>query len=54
MVRVAVALAAGVPLSDACTVKLDVPAAVGAPEITPLVAFKVRPLGKPPFVMAQE
>ena len=54
MLRLAVAVAAGVSLSETCTVKLDVPAPVGVPEITPLVAFNVRPFGKLPCTIVQE
>ena len=34
------------PLFLAVTVKLDVPCAVGVPEITPVLSSKVRPFGK--------
>ena len=54
MLRAAVAVTAGVSLSETCTVKLDVPALVGAPETTPLVAFNVISLGKLPCTIVQE
>ena len=41
-----------VPLA-ACTVKLNVPAAVGVPLNTPLVPLRVRPAGSVPVVMLQ-
>jgi len=37
----------------ALTEKLNVPAAVGVPEITPVVAFKVRPAGSTPLDIDQ-
>src|SRR5260370_28571218 len=37
----------GLPLSLTAAVKLDVPVAVGVPEITPVVAARVRPAGRP-------
>lgn len=37
-------------VSEACTVKLDVPALVGVPEIVPL-APRIRPAGSEPAVM---
>jgi hypothetical protein len=52
--RLAVAVAAGVSLSDTCTVKLDVPTSVGVPEITPPAASNVRPFGKLPCAIVQE
>lgn len=51
MLKLAVAEADGFPLSDTCAVKFDVPTPFGFPEISPLVAFKVRPLGKLPCVI---
>lgn len=36
------------------TVKVDVPAAVGVPEIAPLLALSDRPFGRLPVVMLQE
>ena len=36
----------------ALTVKLYVPAAVGVPEITPVAAFKLNPVGRPPLDIA--
>jgi hypothetical protein len=48
MVTVSVSVALPVPeLFVALTVTLDVPAAVGVPEIKPVVVFIVRPAGKP-------
>jgi hypothetical protein len=44
---VAVLLSASVTF----TVKLDVPVAEGVPEITPVLAFSVRPAGKLPLLM---
>ena len=47
MLRAAVAVLV-VTVSVTCTVKLLVPVAVGAPLITPLLTFKVRPAGRLP------
>jgi hypothetical protein len=44
---------AGLPLSVTVAVKLDVPVAVGVPEITPVVAARVNPAGRAPEVMLQ-
>ena len=52
MLRVAVAILAGVEESVTVTVKLEVPAAVGVPEITP-APLNVRPAGSVPDVTAQ-
>jgi hypothetical protein len=50
MLRLAVDVS-GVPSESLTpTVKLDVPAAVGVPEIAPLLAFSVNPEGKLPVV----
>ena len=38
----------GLPLSLTVTVKLDVPVAVGVPEITPVAAARVTPAGRLP------
>ena len=47
-VTVSVSVALPVPvLFVALTVTLDVPPAVGVPEIKPVVVFTVRPAGKP-------
>ena len=35
------------------TVKLDVPVALGVPEIAPVVEFKVKPVGNVPTLMLQ-
>src|SRR5271166_6509261 len=43
MLSGAIALAGGDSESLTCTVKLEVPAVVGVPEITPLLAFRVKP-----------
>ena len=48
----AVADSAGTDVSVTVTVKLDVPAEVGAPEITPLVPIRLRPAGRPPELTA--
>jgi hypothetical protein len=40
----------GLPLSLTVAVKLDVALAVGVPEITPVVAARVKPAGKLPDV----
>ena len=37
-----------------CTVKLDVPDAVGAPEISPVLASSESPVGRLPAVMDHE
>ena len=37
----------------ALTVKFDVPIAVGVPVIAPLVAFKLKPAGSVPLLIAQ-
>jgi hypothetical protein len=44
----------GVEESVARTVKLVVPAAVGVPEIIPVVADRLRPAGSVPELMLQE
>jgi hypothetical protein len=38
-------------VSVAVTVKIDIPAADGIPEITPVEAFRLNPAGKPPEMM---
>ena len=43
----------GLPLSLTAAVKLDVPVAVGVPEITPVVAARVRPAGRLPEAIDQ-
>ena len=53
MLSGAVAVAGGDWESLTRTVKLDVPAVVGVPEITPLVAFSVKPAGKLPWMTLQ-
>ena len=47
-----VAVCRGELASDACTVKLEVPAEVGVPEICPLVE-RVKPAGKAPVMRVQ-
>jgi hypothetical protein len=49
--RAWVAVCAVVAESRACTVKEEVPAVVGVPEITPVEAFKLNPAGNEPVVM---
>ena len=44
----------GLPLSLTATVKFDVPLAVGVPEMTPVVAVRVNPAGRPPDVIDHE
>lgn len=41
----------GLPLSVTVTVKLKVPLAVGVPEIRPVPAARLRPVGRPPEVI---
>jgi hypothetical protein len=53
MLRAAVAVALGVAESWTWTVKLDVPVAVGVPEMTPVAVFKVKPAGSAPEMMLQ-
>ena len=53
MLNCLVAVCCGVPESVACTVTLDMPAVVGVPVIAPVAAFKVRPTGKVPALIAQ-
>ena len=52
ILRFAVAVAAGEAESFACTVKAEVPACVGVPEIRPDPEM-VSPTGKLPFVIDQ-
>jgi hypothetical protein len=51
MLRLAVAVSGVLSESLTPTVKLAVPAAVGVPEITPVLAFSVSPAGKLPVLM---
>jgi len=53
MLRFAEAEVAGEPESVTLTVKLEVPAVVGVPEIAPVAAVSVRPAGSEPEVMLQ-
>lgn len=46
-----VAVRAGELKSATCTVKSEVPAAVGVPEITPVLLFSEIPAGSPPLVI---
>ena len=39
---------------SALTVKLNVPIAVGVPDITPVVPFKLKPVGRPPPFIDQD
>ena len=41
----------GLPLSLAVTVKLEVPAVVGVPEITPVAGARANPAGRVPVVI---
>jgi hypothetical protein len=43
-----------VVVSVTCTVKLELPVAVGVPEISPDVGIGENPVGREPAVMAQE
>jgi hypothetical protein len=54
MLKSALAVAAGLPLSDTCTVKLEVPTLVVVPETTPVTAFRLRLVGKTPRVILHE
>jgi hypothetical protein len=47
----AVAVLGVVSESFTPTVKLEVPAAVGVPEMIPVLAFSVKPVGKLPVLM---
>lgn len=53
MVMDAVAVAVALVLSSTCTVKLEVPCAVGIPEIAPVVGLIVRPAGSEPATTLQ-
>ena len=53
MLRFAEAVVAGEPESITFTVKLEVPAVVGVPEIAPVAAVSVRPAGSEPEVILQ-
>jgi len=46
------ALEAFPALLDALTVKLDVPAVIGVPDIVPVFTFKPKPAGRLPTVIA--
>lgn len=46
-------LCTGLPASLTVTIKLEVPLAVGVPEITPVEAANVRPAGRLPEVTDQ-
>jgi hypothetical protein len=49
MLRASVTVAGSA--SSTCTVKFEVPAVVGVPEITPVVAFRLNPAGRLPVTM---
>lgn len=51
MLRAFVAVSAGELESATCTVKFEVSAAVGVPEITPVLPFRVSPAGSVPVLM---
>jgi hypothetical protein len=51
MLRLAVEVSGVLSESLTPTVKLEVPAAVGVPEITPVLAFSANPAGKLPVLM---
>ena len=53
MLRGAIAVAGGDSESLTCTVKFEVPLVAGVPEITPLLAFRVKPAGRLPLMMLQ-
>ena len=52
--RLAEAVLAGLLESVACTVKLEVPEALGVPVIAPLEALRLSPAGSDPLVTVQE
>lgn len=55
MLRAAIAVCGvGDVESVAVTVKFATPPTVGVPEITPVAAFKTKPRGRAPDVMAQD
>src|SRR5690349_10012686 len=54
MLRALFVVCTGPPASLACTVKLNKPTPVGVPEITPLLAFSVRPDGNTPLASDHE
>jgi hypothetical protein len=51
--RLAEAVLAGLLESVACTVKLEVPEALGVPVIAPLEALRLSPAGSEPEMSAQ-
>jgi hypothetical protein len=53
MLRLAVAVSAVVSESATPTVKFAVPAAVGVPEITPVLALRDNPAGRLPLLTLQ-
>ena len=53
MVKAAVAVRAGAPLSAILTVKLAVPPTVGEPVIAPVVLLMERPAGRAPWEIDQ-
>jgi len=54
MLSWAVTARGGFSESVTCTVKLDVPIEVGVPEMTPVLAVRVRPDGGEPVTINQE
>ncbi len=53
MLNCALALTGWTSESVTCTVKLETPTTVGVPLMTPVLAFKCKPVGKAPLVMLQ-
>ena len=51
MPKDSVAVCTGLPASLTWSVTVLVPAMVGTPEITPVVEFRVRPVGKDPVAI---
>jgi hypothetical protein len=54
MLRFAELVAAGLWLSDTCTVKLDKPTSIATPERAPVAASRPKPAGKFPWVTLHE
>ena len=53
MAKFWVSFLAGLALSVTITVRLKSPVAVGVPEITPVLVFRVKPAGRLPAEMLQ-
>ena len=53
MLNALVAVCAGLPESVTWTVKLNVPATVGVPEMTPVSLLSVSPVGSDPLAIDQ-